>query len=70
MAAAVSHVMLNFKGLINHLKTRAVAITGVSLTAILVLLYGVVINNAIPPEMAAQLDALANSAELQAEGKR
>lgn len=66
VVAAVSHITLNFKSLLNHVKTRSVAITGGVLTIVLMLLYGVAINNAIPPEAAAQLDALAKQAEEQA----
>ena len=61
--AAVSHIILNFKALFNHLKTKSVAIVGGILVIILVLLYGVAINRTIPPEIATELDKLAKQAE-------
>lgn len=64
IAAAVSHIWLNRKALIQHLKARSGAIAGSILTVVLVLLYGVAVNNAIPPETAEKLDSLAHEAEM------
>jgi cytochrome b561 len=63
IAAAVTHLSLNFRGLVNHLKTRSVAVYGSVLVAALVLLYGVAINKEIPPELAQQMDAAAAKVE-------
>ena len=63
IAAAVTHLSLNFRGLVNHLKTRSVAVYGSALVAVLVLLYGVAINKEIPPELAQQMDEAAAKVE-------
>lgn len=64
VVAAVLHIILNIKPLLNHLKARSVAITGGVLTVVLILLYGLAINNPIPPETAEKLDALSHEAEM------
>jgi Domain of unknown function (DUF4405) len=61
--AAIGHVVLNFRGLKNHLQTRSVALWGSALVVALVLLYGVAMNNAVDPELARQMDAAAAQAE-------
>jgi cytochrome b561 len=61
--AALTHLSLNFRGLVNHLKTRSVAVYGSALVAVLVLLYGVAINKEIPPELAQQMDEAAAKVE-------
>jgi len=63
IAAAVTHLSLNFKGLVSHLKTRSVALYGSALVAALVLLYGVAIQKEIPPELAKQMDEAAAKVE-------
>ena len=63
IAAAVTHLSLNFRGLLNHLKTRSIAVYGSVLVALLVVLYGVAINKTIPPELAQQMDAAAAQAD-------
>jgi cytochrome b561 len=63
IAAAVTHLSLNFRGLANHLKTRSIAVYGSVLVAALVILYGVAINKTIPPELAQQMDAAAAKAD-------
>jgi len=63
IAAAVTHLSLNFRGLVNHLKTRSVAVYGSALVAALVLLYGVAIQKEIPPELAQQMDSAAAQVE-------
>ena len=68
VAAAVSHLILNFKGLKNHLKNRAVAVTGVALSLILALLYGIALNSPVPTQSARQLDELARQLEAQERG--
>ena len=61
--AAITHLSLNFRGLINHLRTKSIAIYGSALVAALVLLYGIAINNEIPAELAEQMDAAAAKVE-------
>jgi cytochrome b561 len=63
IAAAVTHLSLNFRGLVNHLKTRSIAVYGSALVAALVLLYGVAIQKEIPPELAKQMDEAAAKVE-------
>ena len=63
IAAALTHLSLNFRGLVNHLKTRSIAVYGSALVAALVLLYGVAINKEIPPDLAQQMDAAAAKVE-------
>lgn len=63
IAAAVTHLSLNFRGLVNHLKTRSVAVYGSALVAALVLLYGVAVQKEIPAELAQQMDAAAAQAD-------
>jgi len=63
IAAAVTHLSLNFRGLVNHLKTRSFAVYGSVLVAALVLLYGIAINKEIPPDLAQQMDAAAAKVE-------
>jgi len=61
--AAITHLSLNFRGLINHLRTKSIAIYGSALVAALVLLYGIAINNEVPAELAEQMDAAAAKVE-------
>jgi len=68
--AAISHIILNFKNILNHLQNKWVAAVGSVLVVILVLLYGVALNHSVPPELATQLDNLAKEAEQQAEGEK
>lgn len=63
VAAAVTHLSLNFRGLLGHLRTRSVAVYGSVLAAALVLLYGIAVNNRIPAELAQQMDAAAAKVE-------
>jgi cytochrome b561 len=63
IAAAVTHLSLNFRGLVNHLKTRSIAVYGSVLVALLVVLYGVAVNKTIPPELAQQMDTAAAKAD-------
>jgi hypothetical protein len=61
--AVIGHLTLNYRALVNHIKTRSVSIFGGVLIAILVLLYGIAINNKIPKELAEPMDALAAEIE-------
>lgn len=61
--AAITHISLNYRALFKHLKTRATAIYGGVLVVVLVLLYGVAVNNKVPEELARQMDTAAAEAE-------
>lgn len=61
--SAITHVFLNYRGLLNHLKTKVTTIYGSVLVVILVLLYGVAINNKVPDDLAIQMDSAAAEAE-------
>lgn len=63
VASALAHIWLNWRSLATYLKARSVTIIGGVLVAVLVLLYGVAINNPLPQELATKLDALAQEAE-------
>ena len=61
--AVIAHLSLNYRALLNHLKTKAVSIFGSVLVVILVALYGVSLNNEVPKDIAKPMDELANQAE-------
>ena len=61
--AVIGHLILNYRALLNHLKTKSVSIFGAGLIVILVLLYGVSLNNKVPKELAEPMDALAAKVE-------
>ena len=61
--AAVTHLCFNYRALMAHLKTKASSIFGGVLVVLLVLLYGVAVNNQTPPALAEQMDAAAAQVE-------
>lgn len=61
--AVICHLTLNYKALLNYVKTKTPALYAGVLSVLLVVLYGVVINNQIPEEIATPMDALAAKAE-------
>lgn len=61
--AVIAHLTFNMKSLIIYIKTKSVAIFGCVMIVVLVLLYGVVINNELPPEIAIPMDKLAAEAQ-------
>ena len=63
VVAVIIHLTLNYRTLLNHLKTRSVSVFGAVLVVILILLYGVSLNNEIPKEIAEPMDALAAQRE-------
>lgn len=63
IAAVIAHLSFNYRMLINYFKAKSMAIYGSALVVILVLLYGVVINNTIPTELAKQMDEAAAQVE-------
>lgn len=62
--AVIGHLSFNLKALVHYLKTKQVAIVGGVLVSLLVLVYGVAINNEVPADIAEPMDALAEQAEL------
>lgn len=63
VVAAITHISLNYRALFNHLKTKSIAIYGSVLVVLLVLLYGVVVNNELPEDLAKRMDSAAAEAE-------
>ena len=63
IAAVIGHLSFNYRPLLTYLKTRSVALVGGLLVVLLVLLYGVAINNKVPEEIAVPMDRLAEEAE-------
>lgn len=61
--SVVGHLCFNWRSLANYVKTRTVAVFGGVMVAALVMLYGVAMNNEVPNEIAAPMDALAAQAE-------
>jgi hypothetical protein len=61
--SVVCHLTLNYHALMKYIKTKFVSIFGAALIIILILLYGVSLNNEIPREIAEPMDALASQRE-------
>jgi hypothetical protein len=61
--AAIAHITLNFRSIKAHLKLRSGVVAASILSALLVLLYGAAMNNAVPPELARQMDSAAAQVE-------
>lgn len=57
------HLGLNYRSLLAYLRARSVAAVGGLLAIVLVLLYGVALNNPVPEDIAGPLDELAAEAE-------
>ena len=67
--AVVSHLSLNYKGVLHYLKTKQVAFFGSVLAVILVLLYGVAMDNQVPEHIAQPMDELAAQADIWTESR-
>jgi len=63
MVAAATHIFMNYRSLLSHLKARAVTLYGAVLVVLLVLLYGAAINNKLPENIAEKMDSAAAEAE-------
>lgn len=61
--AAIAHITLNFRSIKAHLKLRSGVVAASILSALLVLLYGAAMNNAVPPGLAEQMDSAAAQVE-------
>lgn len=63
VVSAIAHLTLNFRNIRNHLRARSGLIAAAVLTVLLVVLYGVAIDNVVPPELAETMDRAAATAE-------
>lgn len=61
--SVIGHLSLNYRSLFNYMKTKAVPVFGSVLVVVLVMLYGVAMNNQVPESIATPMDALAAQAE-------
>lgn len=61
----IAHLSFNYRTLLGYLETKTVAIYGGAAVAVLILLYGVEMNNGVPEAIATPMDTLAAKAELQ-----
>ena len=63
IVSVIGHLTFNYRSLMVYLKTKSVALFGSVLVFLLVLLYGVAINNKVPDNIAIPMDELAGQAE-------
>ena len=63
IVSVIAHLSFNMRSLLSYLKSRSVSIAGGVMIFVLVLLYGVAINNKVPTEIAGPMDKLAAEAE-------
>lgn len=61
--SVIAHLSFNMRSMLVYLKSKSVALVGGLMICLLVLLYGVAINNEVPANIAEPLDALAAQAE-------
>ncbi len=61
--SVIGHLSFNLKSIVSYVKNRSVAIFGGVMVCLLVMLYGVALNNAVPSEIAIPMDKLAAQAE-------
>ena len=61
--AIICHIFFNYRSLLKHFKTKTVSVFGGVLVILLLVLYGVALNNQLPSEIAKPMDALASQAE-------
>lgn len=61
--SVIGHLSFNLKSIVNYVKTRSVAIFGGGMVCLLVILYGVALNNEVPDVIALPMDKLAAEAE-------
>lgn len=69
IVSVIAHVSLNFRAIKSHLRFRSALVAFSVLTAVLVLLYGVALNNSVPSELARVMDEAAAKAEGDESGK-
>lgn len=61
--AAITHISFNYRMILSYIKNKSVAIYGSVLAIVLVLLYGVALNNQVPENLAGQMDSAAEKVE-------
>jgi len=61
--AVISHLFFNYKSLLEYLRNNWNALYGLFLVMFLIILYGVVLNNKVPDDLAKQMDIAAAEAE-------
>ena len=61
--SVIGHLSFNIGSIARYIKTRAVAVFGGVMVCLLVLLYGVALNNQVPIAIAVPMDKLAAEAE-------
>lgn len=61
--AVLAHLSFNLKSILHYIKNKSVALFGGFMIILLIGLYGVVIYNEVPPEIAIPMDELAAEAE-------
>ena len=61
--AVMAHMSFNYKVLLSYLKERSVMLYGTAAVVVLVVMYGVALNNKIPEAIAIPMDKLAAQAE-------
>jgi len=61
--AIICHLSLNYRSLLRYIKVKSTALFGSTLVIILILIYGLAINNKVPVELALPMDALAEKIE-------
>lgn len=61
--SVIGHLSFNLKSIVNYVKVRSVAIFGGAMVCLLVVLYGVAINNEVPSSIAIPMDKLAAETE-------
>lgn len=63
IVSVIGHLFFNYRSMIKYLTKKSVALYSGILVCMLVVLYGIAINNKIPENIAAPLDKLAEQAE-------
>lgn len=61
--AALTHIGLNYRALLGHVRAKAALVYTGLLVGALVLLYGLALNKQLPPELVEQMDSAAVAAE-------
>ncbi|MDG2060595.1 MAG: DUF4405 domain-containing protein [SAR86 cluster bacterium] len=61
--AVIFHLFFNYSSLLGYLSNKLNIIYGLFLVALLIVLYGVVLNNKVPDNLAQQMDNAAEEAE-------
>lgn len=61
--SVIGHLSFNLSSIVKYVKNRSVAIFAGVMVCVLVILYGVVLNNEVPAAIAIPMDKLAEEAE-------